>query len=251
MTPATVMTAPAISMAAMHAADLNILAFDTVTEACSVALSAGGEVAQLQESGARHSRRVLGMADEVMRAAGVELRDLDALAVDVGPGAFTGARLGIGVAQGLAYGAGLPVIPVNSLEALAHSARGDGGDGALILPAIDARMGQVYFALHNAAGELTGPALAAPDEVGTAVADKLAAADRVTGLGSGWDQYASKLQESMATVKSPVVKWLPGRHPEAASVARIASARGLTHTVDPLHLRAVYIRNTVAQPASR
>lgn len=240
---------------AMRAADLNILAFDTVTEVCSVALLSRGRVTQRQEAGARHSRRALGMAEEVMRAAGAELRDLDALAVDVGPGAFTGARLGIGIAQGLAYGAGLPVAAVNSLAALAEDVLRPGDDATLVLPAIDARMGQVYFALHNAAGEFTGPALAAPGEVADALASAVADAN-IIGAGSGWDQYAPALQESLAAVKSsatlesPTVKWLPGRHPQAAAVARIAAARGLRHAVDPLHLRAIYIRNQVAKPAT-
>lgn len=270
----------------MRAADLNILAFDTVTEACSVALLLRGAVEQRLELGARHSRRVLGMAEEVMRAAGAELRDLDALAVDVGPGAFTGARLGIGVAQGLAYGAGLPVSAVNSLQALAEDvlrpgdgdAAGDGddgddgidgdgddgvagdadNDGALVLPAIDARMGQVYFGLYG--GDLRAiiePALAAPGNVGDALAP--ATVDSVIGAGSGWDRYAPALQESLEKAavassresSSVTVEWLPGRHPQAAAVARIASARGLSNTVGPLHLRAVYIRNQVARPSSR
>jgi len=242
----------------MPASDLNLLAFDTVTDMCSVALSVGGHVVQLQEAGARHSRLALGMAEEILRAAGLEWRDLHALAVDVGPGAFTGARLGIGLAQGLAYGANLPVIPVNSLEALAESARGDGdvGDGdALILPAIDARMAQVYFGLY-AAVEIAPPALAAPAEVGRVLAHALTA-DSITGVGSGWDQYAPALQESLAKAartsaprKSSklALKWLPERHPEAATIARLAATRGLAHAVNPLHLRARYLRTAVAKP---
>ena len=266
---------------------MNILALDTVTEACSVALLARGTLEQRFEVAAnRHSRRVLGMAQEVLRARGLALRDLDALAVDVGPGAFTGARIGIGVAQGLAYGANLTVIPVNSLEALAaavlrpghggESGGGDGGDGdvgaadgvgdvgaadgvgdaagagaTLALPAIDARMEQVYFGLYSTAGALIEPALATPGDAGGMVAAAIATVNapaNLTGIGSGWDRHAPALQESLSKA---ALEWLPGRHPEAANIARIAATRGLQYAVSPLHLRATYLRIDVAKPAGK
>ena len=294
--------APAISAMAtepatavtVSATDLNILALDTVTEACSVALLARGTVEQRFEVAAnRHSRRVLGMAQEVLRARGLALRDLDALAVDVGPGAFTGARIGIGVAQGLAYGADLTVIPVNSLEALAAAvlrpgnggesgeegdAAGDAGAGdgdaagdvgvgdddaagaTLALPAIDARMEQVYFGLYSTAGALIEPALATPGDAGGMAAAAIAKTNapvNLTGSGSGWDRHASALQESLhrtalqESLGKAALEWLPGRHPEAANIARIAAARGLQHAVSPLHLRATYLRIDVAKPARK
>jgi len=297
----------------VSATDLNILALDTVTEACSVALLARGTVEQRFEVAAnRHSRRVLGMAQEVLRARGLALRDLDALAVDVGPGAFTGARIGIGVAQGLAYGADLTVIPVNSLEALAAAvlrpedggesggdeSGGGGGDGdvgvadgvgdaagaagdvgdatggvsvgdgdaagagaTLALPAIDARMEQVYFGLYSTAGALIEPALATPGDAGEMAAAAIATVNapvNLTGIGSGWDRHAPALQESLENAPAlqeslgkAALEWLPGSRPEAASIARSAAARGLQHAVAPLHLRATYLRIDVAKPAGK
>lgn len=236
----------------MNASELNILAFDTVTEACSVALNLRGAVTQRLEVAANgHSRRVLGMAQSLLSACGLNLRELDALAVDIGPGSFTGARIGIGVAQGLAYGAGLKVIPVNSLETLAEGVLrpGDGETGqadaaATVLPAIDARMGQVYCALYGSAmpGAIIEPALSAPGEVANG------GHANITGIGSGWDRHAPALLEALA---GSVSGWLAGRHPEAAGVARIAAERGLPSAVSPLHLRATYIRNEVAQTTAQ
>lgn len=235
----------------MSAGELNILAFDTVTEACSVALNLRGAVTQRLEVAANgHSRRVLGMAQNLLRACGLNLRELDALAVDIGPGSFTGARIGIGVAQGLAYGAGLKVIPVNSLETLAEGVLRPGGGesgraaATTVLPAIDARMGQVYWALYgsDAPGAIIEPALGAPDQV----ANRGHA--NITGIGSGWDRHAPALLEALA---GSVSGWRAGRHPEAAGVARIAAERGLPGALSPLHLRATYLRNEVAKTAAQ
>jgi len=236
----------------MNASELNILAFDTVTEACSVALNLRGAVTQRLEVAANgHSRRVLTMAQNLLSACGLSLRELDALAVDIGPGSFTGVRIGIGVAQGLAYGAGLQVIAVNSLEALAEGVLrpGDGENdradaAATVLPAIDARMGQVYCALYGSAapGAIIEPALRAPGEVAHG------GHANITGLGSGWDRHAPALLEAL---DGSVSSWLAGRHPQAAGVARIAAARGLQSAVSPLHLRATYIRNEVAQTTAQ
>jgi len=232
----------------MKAGELNILALDTVTEACSVALNLRGAVTQQLEVAANgHSRRVLTMAQNLLSACGLNLRELDALAVDIGPGSFTGVRIGIGVAQGLAYGAGLKVIPVNSLEALAEGVLrpGDGETAAAtVLPAIDARMGQVYCALYGSAapGAIIEPALSAPGQVANG------GHANITGIGSGWDRHAPALLEAL---NGSVSRWLAGRHPEAAGVARIAAVRGLQSAVSPLHLRATYIRNEVAKTTAQ
>ena len=224
---------------------LKVLAVDTVGEACSVALSVGGEVTQeLEIAPNRHSQLALGMAQSLLRRAGFELPELDALAVDVGPGSFTGVRIGIGIAQGLGYGANLAVIPVGSLEALAVGARGE----ANVLAAIDARMEQVYCALYDVADtaprEIAPPTLLAPAEVRS-----LARGDApITGAGSGWDRYAPAMLESL---QGHPVEWLAGRHPEAEKIARIATARGLRHAVSPLRLNASYVRDEVVKVSDR
>ena len=239
-------------------ADLKLLAIDTAGDACSVALSLRGAVIQrLEVAPNNHSRRVLDMAQTLLRQARLEWRQLDALAVDVGPGSFTGVRIGIGAAQGLAYGAGLAVIPVGSLEALAGAVAGrgggegggggggGGGDGGetTVLAAIDARMGQVYCGLYGVSPgkpprALSEPALLAPQAVA------VGGHAEIVGIGSGWDRYAPLLRESL---QGSAVNWLPDRHPEATSVAQIAVARGLRSAVSPMGLSASYVRDEVAE----
>ena len=134
---------------------LKILAIDTSTDACSVALMVDGAVCNRCELGRQHSSRVLSMLDELLVESGLALTQLDAVAFGRGPGLFTGLRIGAGVVQGLAFGADLPVVPVSSLAALAQ-----GLDTERTLSAFDARMSQVYWGAYvrNAQGmvELVG-----------------------------------------------------------------------------------------------
>ncbi len=138
---------------------MKLLALDTSTEHCSVALRLGGEVLQrLEHAGQRHSELLLPMVGAVLAEAGTSLGEIDALACSVGPGSFTGLRIATAVAQGLAFGAGLAVIPVGTLEALAA------GAGALrVIACLDARMGEVYAAAYDfGEGAVAGCAVLAP-----------------------------------------------------------------------------------------
>src|SRR5208283_2224346 len=123
---------------------MRLLALDTATEACSVSLlTERGLTGRFAEVGRGHAERILGMVDEVLAEAGVGLSMLDGIAASVGPGAFTGVRICVSVAQGLAFGAGLPVVPITTLEALALKAMQGGAQQALAC--LDARMGEVYW----------------------------------------------------------------------------------------------------------
>src|SRR5437016_3154595 len=119
---------------------MKLLAFDTATEVCSVAVWMDGRVHEREERGTRHSERLLLLVDEVRADGGLALADLDAIAFGRGPGSFTGLRIAAGAAQGLAFGADIPVTPVSTLAAIAESAAAD-----RVLAAIDARMQQVYW----------------------------------------------------------------------------------------------------------
>src|SRR3979490_2696133 len=128
---------------------MRVLAVDTATEACSVALLSGDElICRFAEGGLAHAQRVLGMVEAVLAEAEVSLSMLDGIVASIGPGAFTGVRISVAVAQGLAFGAGLPVVPVSTLEALAFQVIQSGG--RLALACLDARMGEVYWGCFTA-----------------------------------------------------------------------------------------------------
>lgn len=125
--------------------NLTLLALDTSTEACSVALLYKGEKTCLGELAQRsHTKRILPMIDEILAQSEVKLNQVDALVFGRGPGSFTGVRVGAGIAQGLAFGADLPVIPISNLTAMAQAAYETKGV-TQVLAAIDARMNEVYF----------------------------------------------------------------------------------------------------------
>src|SRR5690348_10909386 len=145
---------------------MRILALDASTEMCAVALGDGAawdERAQL--AGHRHSELLLPMVRELLDGRGMALADLDGIAFGAGPGAFTGLRIACGIAQGLALGAGLPVIGVSTLEALAETARQRYGSSHVIA-ALDARAQEVYVAAYRHDGkrwvEVSAPAVTAP-----------------------------------------------------------------------------------------
>ncbi|MGR5124788.1 tRNA (adenosine(37)-N6)-threonylcarbamoyltransferase complex dimerization subunit type 1 TsaB [Vibrio harveyi] len=172
-----------------------ILAIDTATENCSVALLVNDRVISRSEVAPRdHTKKVLPMVDEVLKEAGLTLQDLDALAFGRGPGSFTGVRIGIGIAQGLAFGADLPMIGVSTLAAMAQASyRLHGATNAAV--AIDARMGEVYWARYTRQenGEWAG--VDAECVIPPArLAEEAQADDKTwTKAGTGWDAYQEDL----------------------------------------------------------
>jgi tRNA threonylcarbamoyladenosine biosynthesis protein TsaB len=128
-----------------------ILALDSSTDACSVALHIDGATSHLFELAVKsHTQRLLPMVDEILRQANCTLRDLDAIAFGRGPGSFTGLRICMGVVQGLAFGANLPVVPVSTLRAMAQGFMQENPNNRLpMLVALDARMNEVYWSLFD------------------------------------------------------------------------------------------------------
>ena len=172
-----------------------ILAIDTATENCSVALMVNDRVISRSEVAPRdHTKKVLPMVDEVLKEAGLTLQDLDALAFGRGPGSFTGVRIGIGIAQGLAFGADLPMIGVSTLAAMAQASyRLHGAMDVAV--AIDARMSEVYWARYTRQenGEWAG--VDAECVIPPArLAEEAQADDKTwTKAGTGWDAYQEDL----------------------------------------------------------
>ncbi|MEC9413568.1 MAG: tRNA (adenosine(37)-N6)-threonylcarbamoyltransferase complex dimerization subunit type 1 TsaB, partial [Pseudomonadota bacterium] len=138
---------------------MNILALDTCTEMCSVAILKNGELFEqslLTQRG--HSEKILGMLDEILAQADCSLADMDCIAFGRGPGSFTGVRVGVSVAQGIAFAAKLPVVPVSTLAAVAQRAIDEHGADHIAV-AMDARMQEVYSATYQSVdglAELTG-----------------------------------------------------------------------------------------------
>lgn len=232
-------------------AAMNLLAFELSTEACSVAVLAGGEVRARHEIAPRkHAEYALPWADALLAEAGLAKSQLDAVAVGRGPGAFTGVRLGISVAQGIALALDLPTVPVSTLRALALRALPLGaGDGAQVLAAIDARMREVYVARFRLAVEGDGGAVDAvldgdeavmpPDAVPAPDGD-----DPWHGVGTGFGALDGALRQRFA---DRLVAVDAEALPHAADVARLAAAalrRG--EGVAPERLEPAYLRNDVA-----
>ena len=125
-----------------------LLAFDTATEHMSIALAVGGQVFTHESAGgALSSARLIPAVMALLAEPGVQLKELDAIAFGRGPGAFTGLRTACSVAQGLAFGAGKPVLPIDSLLAVAENAR-DGDPDHAVWVVMDARMDEIYAAQY-------------------------------------------------------------------------------------------------------
>ena len=218
-----------------------LLAIDTATEVCSVALAIGDQVMESSETvGHGHSERLLPMVSDLLRTGGRQLADCDAIAFGAGPGAFTGLRVACAVAQGLAFGAGKPLVAIGNLAALASAASAAHPSARRILVAIDARMQEVYWALFLADGgaisEIAAPALAAASDL-KALCDG-ADPDLVAGSAlRAFPEQAGNLDRAVdADVRA-----------SAAAIARLAAlgfARGAA--LPPEQAAPIYVRDRVA-----
>ncbi len=217
---------------------MKLLALDTATEVCTVALWLDGEVLDRSEPGGQHAERILPMVDALLAESGLVLTQLDALAFGRGPGSFTGLRIGAGVAQGLAFGADLPVVPVSSLAVLAQ-----GQAAARVLAAFDARMQQVYWGAYvrNAQGIMEAQAA---EGVYAPHAVPLPAGKGWIGAGPGWDAYHASLQQRLGP---SLTDWRQHCLPQARHVAELAIA-GIQagQAIAAQDALPIYVRDNVA-----
>ena len=228
---------------------MKLLALETSTEACSVAVWIDGEVRERFElAPRRHAELALPWAEQLLVEAGIAKSQLDAIAVGRGPGAFTGVRLAIAIAQGIALALDRPLLPVSTLAALAlpvSHARGEGarsGDQGRILAAIDARMGEVYLGAFARDGDdlvaLSEEVVVKPD------AAVVPAGDGWHGVGTGFAAADGALQTHLYGRLASVDA---GALPHAADVARLgalAFERG--EAIAPERIEPAYLRNKVA-----
>ena len=196
---------------------MNLLAIDTALEACSVGVAAGGATPVLRSEiiGRGHAERLFAMIEGAMAEAGLAPTALDRIAVTVGPGSFTGIRVGIAAARGLALVIGCPVIGIGTLEALAEAARQRAGRVA-VLAVIDAKRDEVYAQAFDAGG--------------AALSEPMASAAVLAGPGAG-------LVAACLPAPADVVAVPPT--PEIGTVLRLGgAATAPAQPPRPLYLRA-------------
>jgi len=216
-----------------------IVAIETSTERACVALLRNGLVTTRESTGVEtHSMTVLPMLQQLLHEAGISLAQCDALAFGVGPGSFTGVRTACGLAQGLAFGASLPVVPVVSLLAMAQAAR-VAGAGNDIVAVLDARMGEVYWAQYRFSTEwqvVIAPALAKPSAV--------IAEGEVQVCGNGLLAYPADFTQLGNAQRHLAANLCTPHAADLLPLALLAVSRG-----EVLHARdaqPLYLRNKIA-----
>lgn len=220
-----------------------ILAIDASTERCSVALLQNGQVLEkVNDTPRAHAGCLLPMVDEVLAEGGCGLQQLSAIAFGAGPGSFTGLRICLGVVQGLSFGANLPVIGISSLEAMAYAAHKRYPQFDYLMPAIDARMNEVYWAGYKVSeGKLElfqSPQATSVAEVDNHLATWLKGKE-VVGIGSGW----GLLMES----RDLLTEMNPRFWPQAAAVASLAhDAYDAGDYTDAMAAEPIYLRTEIS-----
>lgn len=217
-----------------------ILVLDTATEACSVALFHHENTTFLDELSPRtHTQRILPMVDELLSQANISLKEVDVLGFGRGPGSFTGVRVGVGIAQGLAMGAELPVVPVSNLLAMAEAAYQKQG-ATEVVALIDARMNEVYFAQFSRSEKgwqmLVEEQVCSPEK---AIA-QIQTDRRPTVVGTGWAAYSQFSEANLPLVESDIT--LPSARFMLPLVQQ-AVAQGKTQSA--MEIEPVYLRNEV------
>ncbi|MGZ8258408.1 MAG: tRNA (adenosine(37)-N6)-threonylcarbamoyltransferase complex dimerization subunit type 1 TsaB [Methylotenera sp.] len=222
---------------------MNLLALDTSTEFLSLALIKGSESFTFDvHAGQTHSQLILPQIQALLNTADMQLKDLHGIAFGAGPGSFTGVRIAAGVAQGLAFGANLPVVSICTLLALAEASEMLTSGTKKVIACLDARMGEVYHAAYEKTDSewqtVIEPGLYKPDAVPAMQGDDW------VGAGSGWQTYAEQLTavygEHLRTIQPQLL-------PTASAILRLAQpvfARGEAKAAS--EAMPIYIRNRVA-----
>jgi tRNA threonylcarbamoyladenosine biosynthesis protein TsaB len=225
---------------------VKILALDTATENCSAALLTDEGLSareRLLERG--HAASILAMVDEVLAESGASLADLSAIAFGRGPGSFTGVRLAAGLTQGLSFGAGVPVVPVSDLQAVAQRALLEEAAAQHVLVCNDARMREVYWGCFarspQGLAELIGSERAS-DPGGVALPAGWAPEAVVWGAGTGFGAYPALAGMAQN------LRVLPGLYPRALEIAQLAVPQVRAGRVlEAAEALPTYLRDDVVQ----
>ncbi len=218
---------------------MNIIAFDTSTEYCSLALWLDSELQHKEiHAGQRHSELLLPMLQEMLVENNLELKQLDGFAFGAGPGSFTGLRIACGVAQGLAYATERPVTGISTLKALAQRVNNN-----KVVIALDARMGEIYHAAYekkdtDAWETVSEATVCLPNHAPSLTGNDWA------GCGSGFDLYHKELTKHYCGQINHIDHAL---YPHAREIAQLAARKFSDGSVvDPAQAAPIYIRNKVA-----
>ena len=214
---------------------MKILGFDTSTEGCAVGLNQDGEItSRFELTPRRHTECVLPWSEALLEQASISKKDLDAIAVGIGPGAFTGVRLAVSLAQGMALGLSIPVVAVSTLACMAQACQHDGPIAVLI----DARMDECYIGFYQKKDgivQLLSPEqLLAPENI------RLPFTGNWIGVGSGFASYANRIE---ANVLSQLLCIDANALPKAEALLQIAVAEFeagkacATELIEPTYLR--------------
>ncbi len=215
---------------------------DTSAGACSAAVHDDGRIVErLQEMQRGHAEALLPMIVAVMREAGREFRDLDLIAVTVGPGAFTGLRVGLAAARGIALAAALPCFGVTTLEAMADAIDWPTLAGRPALVALDNKQGGVYVQVFEGGRALESPSIESPH----ALCHRFAATS-ISVAGDASPMLVAALRAAGADAEEIAVP----RHPMASAVGAIAARRWLAGERPPGPPAPIYLRKPATGPSS-
>ena len=225
-----------------------LLAIETATAWQSVALVQGEQVIGIIEQDARgsHARSLMVAIDRLLRETGQVLTDLQGLAVSIGPGSFTGLRVGLATMLGFRAVLGTPIAPVPTLEAMAWNLRAVKG---LLVPVLKSRHNEVYWAAYE---WLPGPVLKTrvAEQVGTPASVARAFDGTVSGtlFGDGWQAYGLEIRGALQTIGATIKEVAPElQRPSAVGVALAARERLASQQSSPSPLAPLYIQRTEAE----
>lgn len=219
-----------------------LLTIETSTPACSVALQVDGRlVSRYSEEPRSHTQLVMSMVDEVLIEAQVKIDQVDVIGVTVGPGSFTGLRIGFASVQGLAFAADIPVVAISSLQAIVATYRriAEAGSDSILLPLIDARMDEFNCAVYQLQ---SGP------EMRVLAPDQLLSTEHTMAL---IDEYPSAIligdAGALATAPELIERGYQPIYPNAIDLMSITESRlaeGIAQPIEAVDL--VYLRGTEA-----
>ena len=223
------------------------MAIDASTEACSVALTYNNQtISEFELAPQSHSLLLLPMIDRLLKKADIKLAQLDGLIFGQGPGSFTGVRIGVGVAQGLAFAADLKVVGVSTLQVMAQKAY-NLHQQVDVIATIDARMSEVYAGYYqlNEQGimePVLNDTVLPPAKLAEYLSEHLSEGQQSYGVGSGWDAY--KIELEALKINAGIPEILFPNAEESLEIGQHYFAQG--KAVSAEHAQPVYVRDTIS-----